>query len=375
MSLETPTYQIGLLGPSRIGKTSLMSTLLADGRVALTGTRVDLTVQDPPTRRRLQQHVNQVRASFEVGEFNPQSLKGNSDSFLYRMRLSLPTDDAQAMDIEVMDYPGGWLFEEHKQAIAVERFLEASSVLLVPVDATVVMEAVTRDQVYTARELLAVEEVADRVRRWAKGRARHRLEPAMLVLVPVKCESYLADSGAARDRSEELASRCHKWYEVLADCARREAPDAPLSIWYCPVDTMGCVELLSGEWTAPSDESPGGFTTHFGVRPPGEHRTRGMDDVLTLLFRHWITAAEHLAGADAEDAARGAAEAAARAGEDKGLLGNIWLALTGERSRRRDASESAETEAGVSEKRHGAISEVLADLGRRPTSDRLRQWA
>jgi len=199
---DIATYQIGIVGPTRVGKTSLVSTLLQDGQQALTGTSVSLKAESGPTSRRLFQHRNEMRASVDAREFSG-SLGGTTDAFTFRLVLDGGDPDS-VLRFDILDYPGGWLESGGQGWETVQDFLTDSSVMLVPVDATVLVEAVTRDQKYTSLNLLAVQHVHQLVVEWSKRRNEQPEEPAMLMLIPVKCESYLVDSGALRDRSNEL---------------------------------------------------------------------------------------------------------------------------------------------------------------------------
>ena len=46
-------YKIGMVGPSRVGKTSLITALLRDGQRLLEGTPVSMKAVGTPTQRRL----------------------------------------------------------------------------------------------------------------------------------------------------------------------------------------------------------------------------------------------------------------------------------------------------------------------------------
>ena len=83
--------------------------------------------------------------------------------------------------------------------------------LLVPVDAAVLMEATSPRTSARCRGSSPAARSAGRAK-WLSERNGRPNEPALLLLCPVKCESYFADNGGRRDESEKLLSRVRKVY-------------------------------------------------------------------------------------------------------------------------------------------------------------------
>ena len=78
--------------------------------------------------------------------------------------------------------------------------------MVIPVDATVLMEAYLPAHRRQWPRLLGLEAVQDAAIEWAKRRNEAKGEPALLVLAPVKCESYFVDNGGTgKDRSDSAA--------------------------------------------------------------------------------------------------------------------------------------------------------------------------
>ncbi len=50
MTSQSLTFKVGLIGPTRVGKTTLVTSLLTDGQRLLQQSPVHLTAADTPTR-------------------------------------------------------------------------------------------------------------------------------------------------------------------------------------------------------------------------------------------------------------------------------------------------------------------------------------
>ena len=315
----SPTFdfKIGIIGPSRVGKTSLVTALLEDAHRLLAGTPVSVEALGA-TKARVKQHQTELRGSLMAGEFDPGRLAGTQEPFVFELAMSV--DDAK-LRLAALDYPGRWLIstersprEEARWQAECEPWLKESSALLVPVDAAVAMESTLKSELVAAQHMLQIAEAEAVARRWAKAR-KAAGEPGLLLLVPLKCESYFSDNGGLRNRSEDLHRRIHELYGYLLEAVRQEAGEL-VAIEYHPVDTFGCVEIKRAEWTRASGEPV--FHAEYLVRPPGRVSPKGADGVLVSICRH---------------AVRGRAE------RDLGFLRNFWRWLSGESRRLKDAVE------------------------------------
>ena len=272
------TYDVGIVGPSKVGKTSLIAAMYANARTALSSTGCSLKPSDP-TAMRVDRFMNDIRACLQVGHFDPYSIPPTQDPFAYDLRLS-SSKGKGLLQFVIVDYPGGLLDPSQRAADAnlthtwelLEGKFSESKVLVVPVDATLVMESKTKDQRAAAMEKLQIEQVERAVRDWAKHR-REKGEPALLLLVPVKCESYFSDNGLTTNLAHELRKKTRDFYNPLVTCLREEAETGnDIRVEYHPVDTLGCVQLEHANWEARSGVETEGpipleFRANFMVRP------------------------------------------------------------------------------------------------------------
>jgi hypothetical protein len=246
-------------------------------------------------------------------------------------------------------------------------------VLVVPVDAAVLMEPTSAAQLRAVPSILTTPEVGEVVRQWLKERNWRPDEPALLMLCPVKCESYFDDNGGRRDESEELLARVRRVYADVIEAVPAEAPH--VRVVYAPVDTIGCVEILHAQWS-PDPHEPSGmsFAAHYGVRWPARQAVKGADDVLVALCQHLVAAKQRVESGHAGEQRAAADRAREHAERDEGFVRNIWYQLSGERARRTHTALVAGHRSGEADARVSALADVVAELARRDAGSRVRQW-
>jgi len=370
-------YKIGVVGPRSVGKTTLITSILTDCQRLLAGLPVTMRPCEDGTEELIARNRKALDGSLLAGEFTPGALEGTVAPAWFKLLLD-PQVPGVGIRFDILDFPGGWLDPEHPERRRAgesawrgcERFITESTVLLVPIDAAVLMEADRQAYTRAVPSILTTYLVEDVARLWAMRRNERASEPALMVLCPLKCESYFADNGGRRDRSEELSRRVVQAYQRVVQAVRQEAPGAKIA--YCPIDTIGCVDLKGADWTpAGGDSGDYLFQAHYRVRRrPATMSPRGVDDLFGLLCRHLVDATRQVEH-DGASAAAGQADLARRyAVRDEGFLGNVWVWLTGERQRRHEEYERFRERAGDAARRVAALEQVVSRLADRPLSDR-----
>ncbi|MFN2495330.1 MAG: hypothetical protein ABR608_05410 [Pseudonocardiaceae bacterium] len=371
-------FRIGLVGPSRVGKTSLITAILRDSQRLLQGTPVAIKPVGTPTEKRIAQQRRELDGSLLAGEFRTGALRGTEEPFTFQLLVD-PGVPGAGIRLELLDYPGGWVDPSkrpHNRDADWEqckRFIVQSSVLIIPIDAAVLMEPTAPDHFRAVPSILTTPEVSEVVREWLKERNWRAAEPALLLICPVKCESYFNDNGGRRDESAELLQVVRRTYADMIEDVPEEAPH--VKTVYCPVDTIGCVEIIHVDWT-PDEREPSGvaFAAHYGVRYPARQNVKGAAQVVMALCRHLVAARRKVEVEDAQGKELRASQAKAYADRDEGFFKNIWLHLNGERKRRMAAASASTREAIDAQKRVTALSDVVADLAQRDAGSRVHQW-
>ncbi len=179
VEVNQASFKIGLLGPSRVGKTSLVTALLAESRNLLAGTGVGMHTMGRGTEAKLVQNRQELEGDILAGEFSPASLRGTVEPFVFQLKLDPGVPEAE-IDIELLDFPGGWLEVDRRplQATAdwetCRAFINQCTILLIPVDAALLMEAISGPHRRAMSRLLTVVAVEEVARDWARERNRRR---------------------------------------------------------------------------------------------------------------------------------------------------------------------------------------------------------
>jgi hypothetical protein len=234
------------------------------------------------------------------------------------------------------------------------------------------MEAVEGRHRRVVPFILTISQVVDVAREWAIERHRERDEPALMLICPLKCESYFSDNGGHRNAADQLLGEVRRVYGTLFDAVRSEA--SHVKILYAPIDTIGCVDIMRANWIADS-RTLGGFefSADYRVRPPGKQSVKGADAILVSLCKHLVDAKHRVEARKAADRRSEAEYAASYANRDEGFFKNIWYWLNGEREQRELIANEKKGEAAIAAQRVAALDKVIGDLANRPHGPRVHE--
>ena len=253
--MDNLVFKVSIVGPSRVGKTSLIAALLANAEKYLEGSPVTLKPTSLATEKRLSHHQRELEGSILAGEIESKlgGLSGTQEANVFELKLSTIADSSLGMNIHLLDFPGGWIDpgkrtkELSEEWDKCKKWIGESSILMIPIDATILMESETSKHRASIPTILGTPEVKSVVKEWAKARREHaHKDPALLILCPVKCETYFNDNGGMRNASRKLLDEVRSVYQGIIDVAIAEEPAC--RIMYCPIDTLGCVEVKSARW-------------------------------------------------------------------------------------------------------------------------------
>ena len=278
-------FKIGIVGPSRVGKTSLVTSILEDAEKLLTGTPISMKPRGPITKKRIAAHSNELAGHIAAGEFVPEGLKGTVESFKFELLID-PGVPKVNIHVDILDYPGGWLgsvpIGREGEWEECQAWINASPILLLPTDATLLMQAIEKDHKRQVPTLLAMHETEDVVRTWAKERKEHK-ELGYLLICPVKCETYFPNSvtGRRRNEADKLLTKVREYYDDIIEAAKKEGEQF-VKVLYCPIETIGCVELVTAYWEGKD------FVADYIILGPGKRMVSGADVVLTTICQSMV---------------------------------------------------------------------------------------
>lgn len=287
-----------------------------------------------------------------------------------------PRIEGGGVRFEFLDSPGVDLHPTTRNAARwaeVQEFLAESTALLIPVDATVFMEACDSRQYHEVPRVLRLGAVQEAVLYWAKFRRDMTDEPALVIFAPVKCESYFADNGGHRDASGELFAQFRDLYAEIIENVKLEVRHVRVA--YVPVDSLGCVEVESVRWVR--DEEPGlddALTpdVEYLVRPGKDRRVVGALDVLVPLVRQVVEAQREIQHRSVADAERHRDHAVSDRDRRRRFWEWVCDSFAGSRERRRRLAAEATRRAAHELARLDEYDEVLVGLAEQPAGLRVK---
>ncbi|MFB6908220.1 hypothetical protein ACFCWB_28485 [Streptomyces bacillaris] len=383
----TLSFKASMVGPSRVGKTTLLTAILAETETMLSGSGIALAL-DEATEMRIRRNRRDLRRAIEAGEFDSGSLGGSQSMFVYEVELKAAGDTLPGIPFSLLDYPGAWLDpaaraarpEAKEKWPECEAHIAESLMLLVPVEAAVLMEAVTPAQRGAVADLLGFEDVEAMARKWARARnlPEHREEPAVLVLAPLKCEKYFDDNGGKGREAARLRKLVREKYRSMIEVVQEETPDRTVRIVYAPVDTYGCVDLMEGEWITTTDDEgqPAlDFQGHYRFRElPPRIRVKAAGTVMRELCRCVVSGQDRAEQRRAADARTTYSEALERKAERKGFWGAVEFYLSGESRANRNTLLASQRSLADAEARAKQLAEALRRIAATPADPRVEEW-
>lgn len=298
-----------MLGPSGVGKTSLLTAMYEQFETTVGAAQLQLT-PDEESSAILQDRLAELRSltyTFEArgGVSGTEAPAGPASlrrfSFDLGKKGSRPT-----LRVAFQDYPGAY----HGSAAGAEerafvrRMLERSATVLIPVDAPPLMEGASGDELGPWHERMnRPTQITDHFKR-----AYQNLDaPRLVIFTPTKCEKYMRANGGP----EALARAVKRGYPRLFDLFAASDLREKVAVVIAPVQTVGavvfsrveerdgqahfCFRKLSKDATySPVDsEQPLRFLLRFLLRVHRDERRWRFFDVL----RDWLRLDHHLEAA------------------------------------------------------------------------------
>lgn len=240
-------YKIGVVGPSRIGKTTLMTCVLEAGESLFENTDFSIVACDDGTEAAITINKDELSGAIISGMttgFNASNLGGTVDFRKYNFILK--NDEVDVLKLSFLDFPGGWLkTKPDAWKSECEPHIKDSRILMIPVDSAIIMEAYTPTYKACIPSLLQIASVENVVRVWAKEQRKVE-DDCCIIIAPVKCETYLKN----QTKKKDLETSIRSYYSKALSIAKKELGNKANSfnIYYCPINTFGCVELKSFRW-------------------------------------------------------------------------------------------------------------------------------
>ena len=266
-----------MLGPRGAGKTSLLVSLYDQFQDVVGDTPLELSTEDAVTRSVLERCRQQLRR-FARGVDRDYGVEASTDIRQYVFGLGTRGKRPPQLRLRFTDFPGELLLVgSGSQRERLDAALARSGVLFVAVDAPALMERNGRYHGEVNTPELIMDSVRDTL-----GHAGSRL----VVVVPLKCEKYVATPAGARQLAERVKTEYAPLIRHMTGLAAESAEQRSGAV-LVPAQTVGSMHFSRFE------EGPSGEVRRevFRVkRVPGVYAPQDTDQPLRWMLRFVVNA-------------------------------------------------------------------------------------
>lgn len=226
--------QITVLGPSAVGKTTLLTAMYQQFESNVKDISLELT-PDYETSAILQDRLDDLKSAFELFESRGRVGLGGTEALLgpdslrsFKFDIGKKQKDP-SLQLVFRDYPGKYHNPNatKEEQNFVETVLRQSAAVLIPIDAPALMEEKGKyhDRVNRPQQ----------IKDTFKKAYRNLDSPKLVIFAPVKCEKYLQNENTAK----ELSRRVREGYAELLEYLQSENLRPWIASVITPVQTVG----------------------------------------------------------------------------------------------------------------------------------------
>lgn len=228
--------QITMLGPSGVGKTTLLTAMYEQFESTIGTTNLQLT-PDEDSAAILQDRLVELKSLVDVfeargrmGVQGTEAIAGPDSLRSFKFGLG-KKGVKPSMELHFRDYPGGYLESKAstREKSFVRELLQNSVAVLIAIDAPALMEQGGKFHTKVNRP--------DQIKALFNAAYQDMETPRLVLLAPVKCEKYLQDAKSAAAMLEQIRRR----YGNLLEHFNSEQLSSWIACVVTPVQTVGSV--------------------------------------------------------------------------------------------------------------------------------------
>jgi len=221
---------VSMLGGTGVGKTTLLAVMYEQLQTNIDQVGLQLT-PDPESTAILGDSLADLKK--QSGSFKFEGgITGTSNKVEFTFGLGEVAREA-TLELRFIDYPGGYIASS-KQGGKIEEvksFIKNSEAVLIAIDSVALMEAKGKYNQAINKPF----EIRDIFKNAYKDLADERL----VILCPIKCETYLNPPPTKAERTEELTKAVKETHGDLLNFFASDALRKKVAVVIAPVQTVG----------------------------------------------------------------------------------------------------------------------------------------
>jgi len=216
---SSSTINISMFGASGVGKSSLLAGMYH--KLSFNDScGVNLRCDNPSQKIFLDAKVRNLKGASSTLD-NSGGIEGTNTSKEFRFNLSASPTNESKLSIAFRDIPGAWVNEENKRDV-VHNYLNESQVVMLAIHTPALMDMKGKNN-EKFNQVSAIQ--------WFL-KEQNFSKPILILLAPIKCESYIETEDKCRKLLEAIQS---SYKELIQDLQSK--PNVAIAI--TPIETMG----------------------------------------------------------------------------------------------------------------------------------------
>ena len=264
--------KITLLGPSAVGKTSLLTSMYEQFKKISFQANLQL-IPEPESQAILKKRLQELKSITETFKVQPGSgIPGSSEvrSFIFDLAEQ---EKKPFLRLHFYDYPGGYISAKAspKERKFVRELINDAAAVVIAIDTPALMMSKGKfhEHVNKPKQITAM----------FKEAYSNINEPRLVIFAPVKCEMEMRKGERA---AKQLLERIKKEYADLLNFLSSPPLNSQIAVVITPVQTLGCVICTMIE------EPKQNYLPIFGFRKisrDAEYNPQDNDQPLRYLLR------------------------------------------------------------------------------------------